>query len=110
MKLPWRKTPPCPEPFLSLLTDGGKFHPDLWWWSFDTFVCGLIAEAAKKLREDGCGYPSVGTEADWHSYLFDIELALREYRKFDADFDLKALAAAKMALHKFVDRLGSWWD
>jgi len=93
-------------------------HGYSWWdWiSFDTYVCGVIADACRDFRLKGMGYPSGMTEEEWHAVLLRIEEPLRWWAedKFDNDLDHKAEAAkyeeAKAAMALFAEHLGSMWD
>lgn len=102
-----------PAELLPLFQDSnGKFIPDLWWFSFDSFLVPLVALAARKMREDGHGYPGNETEESWHAYLKQIEDDLSGYDKFaysvaDGHEDYERV---KDALRRFVDRLADWWD
>lgn len=108
-----------PEDLVPLFMDDGEFFPDLWWWSFDTFFVRLVRAAAKKLREDGHGYPcshrqpgaDCGCEQEWAAYLEGIERDLAGYEeaKFETH-DKEVCQRVQAALHRFVDRMGSWWD
>lgn len=84
------------------------------WWSFDTFICGVIANACRDFRLKGIGYPGDMTEEEWADYLLSIETPLRVWaeEKFDLghEQELEAYEAAKAAMHKFADRLGNFWD
>ena len=109
---------PMPEELIPLFMDGGEFHPDLWWWSFDTFFVRLVRAAAKKLREDGHGYPCshytgspCNCSEEWTTYLTEVERDLADYEKAKFEsHDLEEYERVKAALHRFVDRMGAWWD
>ena len=88
----------------------GKFIPDLWWWGFDGFLVPLVALAARKLREDGHGYPGDTTEQEWHAYLKQIEDDLSGYDKFASYATVEQYEKVQDALRRFVDRLSDWWD
>lgn len=106
-----------PKDLLPLFMDNGTFHPDLWWWSFDTFVTQLVALAAQKIR-DGSGYPcshmvpgsGCNCQAEWYAYLEQIRDDLNSYDKFAWNATSEQYAKAQAAMHRFVDRMGSWWD
>lgn len=84
------------------------------WWSFDTFVCGLIANACRDFRLIGHGHPGDMTEEEWNAYLLEIEEPLRVWaeEKFDlhGDEEMAAYRAAQEAMAKFTARLGYMWD
>lgn len=118
--------PLIPGELLPLFTDNGEFMPDRWWWSFDTFLVGLVQIAADKLLRDGNGYPcphwvpgdpGCDCEQEWQKYLEGIRDDLRDVREALIGYDKFASTATaeqqqrvQAALHRFVDRLGSWWD
>jgi hypothetical protein len=99
-----------PEDLRPLFEDDGKFYPDLWWWSFDTFIISLVARAARKLREDGHGHPGDCSVEEWHAYLKSIEDDLDAYGKADDTVDAAGYVKAQDAMRRFVDRMGHWWD
>lgn len=85
------------------------------WWSFDTFVCALIANACRDFRLYGHGYPADMTVEEWNTYLLEIEEPLRVWAEQKFDFDtpeqeLEAYRAAQKAMAMFAHRLGSMWD
>lgn len=84
------------------------------WWSFDTFVCGVIANACRDFRLKGVGFGNGFTEESWDEFLLGIETPLRVWadEKFDrfGDDAVKAYEDAKAAMHRFADELGQFWD
>lgn len=84
------------------------------WWNFDTFVCGLIANACRDFRLKSHGHPTDMPKEEWYEFLLGIETPLRVYAedKFDmcGDDALKVYEDAKAAMHRFADRLGNFWD
>lgn len=85
------------------------------WWSFDTFVCALIANACRDFRLKGHGYPGDMTAEEWGIYLLEIEEPLRVWAEKKFDFDtqeeeLEAYEAARKAMAMFAHRLGWMWD
>jgi len=86
------------------------------WISFDTFLCQVIADAARDFREKGHGYPMGSSEEEWHDILTRIEGPLRWWaeKKFDNELDHKAemikYEEAKEAMRLVADHLGSLWD
>lgn len=119
-------TYPMPPELVPLFMDMGRFVPDLWWWSFDTFLVKLVEAAADKLLTKGNGFPcrhwqpgadGCDCEQEWAQYLEGIRDDLRAVREAVAGYDKFASTATaeqqervQDALHRFVDRLGSWWD
>lgn len=100
-----------PEELVPLfLDDDGKFTPDMWWWSFDTFFARLIAIGARKLREDGNGYPGDMTLEGWRAYLKSIEDDLSSYNTLETFENPEVERKAKDAILRFADRMGTWWD
>lgn len=111
--------PSMPKDLVPLFTDNGDFVPDLWWWSFDTFLVALVEAAAKKMLEYGCGYPcshaapgseGCDCEKEWGEYLEGIRSDLAGYDKFAYAATAEQQEKVQAALHRLVDRLGSWWD
>lgn len=84
------------------------------WWSFDTFICGVIANACRDFRLKGVSYAGGYTPESWDEFLLSIETPLRVWaeKKFDLghEEELEAYEAAKVAMHKFADELGNFWD
>ena len=84
------------------------------WISFDTFICGVIANACRDFRLKGVGYGNGYTEESWAEFLLSIEEPLRVWaeQKFDLDQPeyLESYEAARAAMHKFADELGQFWD
>jgi hypothetical protein len=84
------------------------------WWSFDTYIAGVIGRAVLKFREDGMGYPGDMTEESWNAFCTEIAEPLIAYsdQKFDVtrEDEFKLYEDAKEAMHKFSDRLGYFWD
>lgn len=84
------------------------------WWSFDTFICGVIANACRDFRLKGVGYGNGYTEESWNEFLLGIEEPLRVWAeskfKLSHEQELEAYEAAKAAMHRFADELGQFWD
>lgn len=85
------------------------------WWSFDTYITRVLADAVRDFRKRGTGYPGHMTVKEWNRLLKEIEDPLRAYsdNKFgDLRFaEGEALeAAAKEAMKLFAENLGSMWD
>lgn len=85
------------------------------WWSFDTYITRVLADAARDFRKHGHGYPGHMTLKEWNRLLKEIEDPLRAY----SDNKVGALsfaegealeAAAKEAMKLFAENLGSMWD
>jgi hypothetical protein len=85
------------------------------WWSFDTYICGVIASACRDFRDHGIGHPSDVTEEEWDDTLTRIAEPLQAYSdgKFEV-FTAEEMAAqyeaAREAMHLFAENLGSMWD
>lgn len=110
---------PIPQDLVPLFMDRNNFVPDIWWWSFDTFFVALVEAAARKLLEKGNGYPcrhgqpgepECDCEREWQEYLTGIRDDLAGYDKFASTASAEQQEKVQAALHRFVDRLGSWWD
>lgn len=84
------------------------------WWSFDTFICGVIANACRDFRLKGVSYAMGYTEGSWSAYLLSIETPLRVWAEGKYDLghgeEVEAYEAAKAAMHRFADELGNFWD
>jgi hypothetical protein len=110
---------PIPDELLPLFRDRGVVVPDLWWWSFDTFLVKLVEAAATKLINDGCGYPCshiipsdnpCTCEADWRTYLEGIRDDLAGYDKFASYATAEQYERVQNAMRRMIDRMGNWWD
>ena len=84
------------------------------WWSFDTYICKVIADACQDFRLHSHGYGNGYTKESWAQYLLSIEEPLRVWgeQKYDlfGDEEMEAYEAAKAAMHRFADELGQMWD
>jgi hypothetical protein len=84
------------------------------WWSFDTYIAGVIANAVIKFRDEGVGYPANMDPEEWKNLCTEIAEPLLAWSddKFDLDFkEGEALYdRVKEAMHKFADNFGSFWD
>jgi hypothetical protein len=85
------------------------------WWSFDTFIAGVIGQAVKKFRNEGVGYPSDSTPEDWLSVCDSIWVPLLKYadmkfKVFTNEEEKELHDNAVEAMRKFSERLGDWWD
>lgn len=83
------------------------------WWSFDTYISGVIATALEKFRDDGMGYPCEYTEEQWKMVL-DIAIEGFELHatKFDWEWEDRFQNDKKVeiALDIFRGIYGSLWD
>lgn len=108
-----------PDELLPLFMDNGVFVPDVWWWGFDTFMTKLVELAARKLIDQGCGYPcphmvpsddGCDCETEWRTYLEGIRDDLAGYDKFASYATAEQYERAQNAMRRFIDRMGNWWD
>lgn len=99
-----------PHELRVLFMDNGQFVPDMWWWSFDTFLTALVEIAARKLRVDGHGYPGDTTQDEWNAYLQGIEDDLAGYDKFASTATVEQYEKVQAAMRRLVDRMANWWD
>lgn len=85
------------------------------WINFDTFIAGVIANAARDFRLNGVGYPGNVTQDEWTDILARIETPLRAWSEGKHD----AVGSAERgtlyrecqeALRLFADHFGSFWD
>lgn len=106
-------TYPMPDELLPLFmdSDGKRFVPGMWWFSFDTFVVKLTAMAARKLAS-GMSYPGNTTPEEWSAYLIQIAEDLEGYDKFAymATSDPSGFERVQDAMRRFIDRMDDWWD
>lgn len=96
-----------PNELLPLFMDKGVFIPDMWWWSFDTFLTRLVEIAARKLRVDGHGYPGDTTQDEWNAYLKGIEDDLAGYNKFASTATAEQYGRVQDAMRRLVDRMAN---
>lgn len=86
------------------------------WWTFDTYVTGLIANACRDFRTNGIGYPTGMEPAEWLDILERIEGPLRSYSedKFSPTetyvSSKRRYDEARDAMRLFAEHLGSFWD
>lgn len=108
-----------PNELLPLFMDNGVFVPDLWWWSFDTFLIKLVEIVAAKFINDGHGYPcrhvipgaeECHCETEWRTYLEGIRDDIAGYDKFASTATAEQYAKVQDAMRRLIDRLGNWWD
>lgn len=79
------------------------------WWSFDHYIAGEVAEAMDNFIHRGNGYPSDVTETEFYDRCVSIRDPLIEYH-WEWDFNGVALEHATMAMHRFAENFGDWWD
>jgi hypothetical protein len=81
------------------------------WINFDTYVCGVIADACWNFREHSHGHPGGMTQQEWHATLTRIEVPLRRWVEEEGcDMDEQAEEECVAALRLFVDHFGCFWD
>lgn len=85
------------------------------WWSFDTFIAGVIGQAVADFRDKGIGYPGDMTEESFAAFCTEISEPLLRYadnkfRVFNNEQEQKMYDDAVEAMKKFSERLGCWWD
>lgn len=95
------------------------------WWSFDTYIAGVIGRAVAKFRDDGVGYPGDMTPESFNKLCTEISEPLIEYsdHKFSiyeksekelgmtySEFEELQYHNAVKAMVKFSETLGVWWD
>ncbi len=84
------------------------------WWSFDTYIAGVIGRAVLKFRDDGMGHPPNMTEEEFNTLCTEIGEPLIAYG--DQKFTVKAKEEEELyenaidAMKRFSDVLGYWWD
>ena len=85
------------------------------WWSFDSYIAGVIAHAVDKFVKDGVGHPGNMTEAQWQEICNRVSFPLKlwsssERWKLETD-ELEALyEKVQESLHLFADNFGDFWD
>jgi len=84
------------------------------WWSFDTYITGVIGNAVKQFA-NGRGYPGGFTQESWTTLCNEISEPLLKFSndQFDGntfDEESKMYDDAKEAMMKFSEHLGAWWD
>lgn len=85
------------------------------WWSFDTYIAGVIGRGVLKFIEDGMGYPGNMTEEEWKTLCREISEPLVKYsgEKFSLsslEEEAELYEQVKDALRKFTDHFGYFWD
>jgi hypothetical protein len=84
------------------------------WWSFDTYIAGVIGNAVLKFANEGMGYPGDMTEESWKAFCLEIAEPLIKYSEDKFDLSLKEeeelYEEVQKAMHKFADRFGTFWD
>jgi len=56
---------------------------DTWWWSLHNVMSEVIPKCVRKMRKDGCGYPSGITYKQWKVILKKIEIGFEAANKLD---------------------------
>lgn len=84
------------------------------WINADEYICGVIAQAARKFAMEGSGYPGYMTEEEWREQLALIYLPLENYVRHKhtmaRDEEEKLHEEVSEALHAFADYFGHFWD
>lgn len=84
------------------------------WWSFDTYIAGVIGRALIKFRDEGHGYPHGSSEEEFKTLCTEIAEPLLDYAenkfKVFGDKEDKMYNDAVAAMIKFSENLGQWWD
>ena len=85
------------------------------WWSFDTYIAGVIGQAVAMFRDQGVGYPGDMNEESFAALCTEISEPLLRYAEdkfdiFDREEEEKVYNEAVEAMKKFSERLGCWWD
>lgn len=84
------------------------------WWSFDTYITWVIANACIDFRDNGHGYVYGNSEEEQSDFLNSIIEPLLEYSENKFDVTLKEEETlynnAKEAMVKFSEHLGHFWD
>jgi len=85
------------------------------WWSFDSYIAGVIAHACEKFAAESHGHPGNMTAEDWTALCLDISRPLALWASADRwelswDDSLKLYTQVQEALHMFADNFGSFWD
>lgn len=84
------------------------------WWSFDTYIAGVIGKAVADFRDNGTGFPGNMTEESFKVACTEISEPLLKYA--DQKFTLgteeseQAYLDAVKAMVRFSENLGWWWD
>jgi len=84
------------------------------WWSFDTYITGVIGNAVKQFG-NGRGYPGGFTQESWTAFCNEVSEPLIKFsdKQFTCETHEEEQALfdeAKKAMMKFSEHLGAWWD
>lgn len=85
------------------------------WWSFDSYIAGVIAHACEKFSTSSAGHPGDMTYDEWKEYCHSISVPLALWAspdrwKMGYKDEMELYSQAQEALRKFAQRFGSFWD
>ncbi len=108
----WRKNPLKRLRHYKQRAQKGYSYTD--WWSFDTYIAGVVANACEDFKS-GHGLIYGTNEEEMNEFLDSIAKPLARYAEnkfemFDRDEEEKMYEDAKEAMKKFGENLGRFWD
>lgn len=90
-------------------------YSEIDWWSFDSYIAGVIAHACMKFAHESHGHPADITAQQWSQYCLSIAEPLALWAsphrwRLSADDSMALYEEAQQALRMFAERFGSFWD
>lgn len=85
------------------------------WWSFDSYIAGVIAHACDRFASSSNGYPSSMTLQEWKNLCSEIAAPLKKWasnNRWELSMKDQELLYEQVqkAFHQFADHFGEFWD